>query len=79
MIRLHPDWPIILTRAWSMRFILLGFGFQGASLFLQMIQPYAKGSPFVLSMLAALCLVAAGISRVVFQASLSGGTNGRTP
>jgi hypothetical protein len=68
MIRLHPDWRLILRRAWSIRFLLLAGALQAVVVFLQFDQPYSRHSPIWFAVAAFAATLGAFISRLVAQA-----------
>jgi hypothetical protein len=68
-MNLHSDWKAILTRAWSMRFILLALALEGVAQYCQHALDMGATSN-ALQILAAMATAGAGIARVVSQKDL---------
>jgi hypothetical protein len=67
-VRFIPNWPEILRRAWSIRFIALAFVFTLAEVALQLLTPAALGLPSGLfAVLSGLASAAAFVSRLIAQ------------
>jgi hypothetical protein len=70
-MELSPDWKLIATKAWSMRFILLAAmrsGVEGALPILrEAIEPLGLGPPGAFAALSFVATAAAGIARIVAQ------------
>jgi hypothetical protein len=70
-MELSPDWKLIATKAWSMRFILLAAllsGFEVALPILrEAIEPLGLVPPGAFAALSFVATAAAGIARIVAQ------------
>lgn len=70
-MRLIHNWRAVLKRAWSVRFLSLVLMLEAAQVALQFL---AGGAPsLALAALAFVVSIAAVASRLIYQASVSGG------
>jgi len=71
---LIEDWRAVMTRAWSMKFSILAAILGGLEVGVQLVQP--AGVPNgAFAGIASVVSLAAGISRLIAQTELSGGTD----
>lgn len=67
-MKISDDWKVVLTKAWSMRFIMLSGVLSGVPTLVALFQGSIPNGPFItLSFIAVVC---AGISRVIDQENL---------
>lgn len=65
---MNPDWRSILTRAWSIRFIVLAALFSGAEVALSVLDAASLGvKPGVFAALASIAAAGAFIARLMTQ------------
>lgn len=67
-MKLLPNWKDVLTKAWSIRFILLAGLFQGIDLALSLYSPAEASIGYVVA--AAVFTFLAFVSRIVAQLNL---------
>ena len=70
MLRLKPDWQNILTKAWSIRFILAAAFFSGAETVITFFPDTIPLSQGWMASVAFLCTAFALVSRIIAQRNL---------
>ena len=71
-MKLLPDWRAVLTKAWSVRFLIFAGILSGAEVVLQLLQPVLESSwpTGLFAALSGLATAAALVARVMAQANL---------
>lgn len=67
-VKLVPEWPVVLRKAWSVRLQLIAAAFGAVELLVQLLTPYDPSGWFVA--MAVLVNIAATIARIVAQPKL---------
>lgn len=71
-MRLVPNWRAVLTRAWSVRLMVLAFVLTVAEVALPLLDGYLPIPPLTFAALSGLATAGAFIARLVAQTNVSG-------
>lgn len=75
MIRLHPDWRLILRRAWCVKPMLVAAVLGGVSAGLAAAQPYLNWNPFIVAFAIGVATTGASLAAIWARVLDQGGLN----
>jgi hypothetical protein len=71
-VHLHPDWKLILRRAWSVRLLIVAAGLSGVEAALPYLYGFVPLPPALFALAMLVVVAAAFAARLVAQDSIDG-------
>lgn len=71
-MRLLPNWRAVLTRAWSVRLMVLAFVLTVLEVALPLLDGYLPIPPYTFAVLSGLATAGAFVARLIAQQNISG-------